>query len=81
MTKTSIAMAILALAVLTGREPLSAQEFDRPSETDERMATGPAVGERVPDFTGVDQDGEPVAWSDIKGPSGALILFYRSADW
>jgi cytochrome oxidase Cu insertion factor (SCO1/SenC/PrrC family) len=61
--------------------PGQAQEFDRPSSSDESMTTGPAVGERIPDFAGIDQHGKRLSWSEIKGPNGALILFYRSADW
>ena len=42
---------------------------------------GPQVGERVPDFTLKDQNGKtwPLEW--IMGPKGAMLVFYRSADW
>lgn len=55
--------------------------FDRPDATDENMQTGPAVGEKIPDFDGLDQNDRRVSFDDVKGPNGALILFYRSADW
>ncbi len=48
---------------------------------DEGMVTGPKIGERIPDFTALDQSGALLSFDDIKGPNGAMILFHRSADW
>ena len=48
---------------------------------DEGMVTGPEIGERIPDFTALDQNGSLLDFDDIKGPNGAMILFHRSADW
>ena len=48
---------------------------------DEDMVTGPEIGERIPDFSGLDQNGTLIRFDDIKGPNGAMILFHRSADW
>ena len=45
------------------------------------MITGPKIGERIPDFAALDQNGALVGFDDIKGPNGAMILFHRSADW
>jgi hypothetical protein len=42
---------------------------------------GPQVGERVPDFSLPDQTGRPVSLASILGPNGAILMFYRSADW
>jgi hypothetical protein len=42
---------------------------------------GPQVGERVPDFTLKDQNGKTWTLQSIMGPKGAMIVFYRSADW
>jgi len=42
---------------------------------------GPQVGERVADFTLPDQNGRLVSLESILGPNGALLMFYRSADW
>jgi hypothetical protein len=42
---------------------------------------GPEVGERVPDFAGTDQFGRRQTLQSILGPKGALIVFYRSAEW
>lgn len=42
---------------------------------------GPQVGERVADFTLPDQHGSLVSLDSILGPNGAILMFYRSADW
>jgi cytochrome oxidase Cu insertion factor (SCO1/SenC/PrrC family) len=42
---------------------------------------GPQVGERVPDFTLPDQHGNPVSLASILRSNGAILMFYRSADW
>ena len=45
------------------------------------MKTGPAVGERVPQFSLPDQNGRVMDLTTISGPKGAMLVFYRSADW
>lgn len=45
------------------------------------MATGPAVGEKVPDFTLPDQNGREWSLSQLMGSKGLLLVFVRSADW
>jgi hypothetical protein len=42
---------------------------------------GPKVGESVPDFELPDQRGTPRKLSALLGPKGAMLVFYRSADW
>ena len=42
---------------------------------------GPQIGERVPDFSLKDQSGETRTVSSILGPKGAMLVFFRSADW
>jgi len=43
--------------------------------------TGPAVGKPVPAFHLPDQTGAEHSLQSILGPKGALLVFYRSADW
>ena len=45
------------------------------------LPTGPVVGTRVPDFTAVDTEGRPQTLQSLMGPKGALLVFFRSADW
>jgi hypothetical protein len=42
---------------------------------------GPQVGDRVPDFTLTDQHGQSRTLASLVGPRGAMLVFYRSADW
>ncbi len=42
---------------------------------------GPKVGERLPDFTLRDQHGNEQSLKSLVGPKGAIVVFFRSADW
>src|SRR5262245_30814776 len=42
---------------------------------------GPQIGARVPDFTLLDQKGQPRTLASLMGPKGLMLVFYRSADW
>ena len=42
---------------------------------------GPQVGAVVPAFTGVDQFGKSHTLASSYGPKGAMLVFFRSADW
>lgn len=42
---------------------------------------GPAIGAKMPGFELQDQDGKAHSLQSLLGPKGAVILFYRSADW
>ena len=43
--------------------------------------TGPATGEKVPDFEAVDQNGASHSLRSLMGPKGMMLVFFRSADW
>jgi hypothetical protein len=47
----------------------------------QKISTGPEPGSIVPDFTAQDQTGRTQTLKSIMGPKGALLVFYRSADW
>jgi cytochrome oxidase Cu insertion factor (SCO1/SenC/PrrC family) len=42
---------------------------------------GPSIGARIPDFEAIDQNGTSRRLASIAGPKGAVLIFYRSADW
>ena len=44
-------------------------------------AVGPQVGTKVPGFSGVDQFGRTHTLESSLGPKGAMLVFFRSADW
>jgi hypothetical protein len=45
------------------------------------IQTGPAVRQKIPDFRAQDQNGKMQTLASISGPEGAMLVFYRSADW
>ncbi len=66
---------VLALAV-TAQVP-----FDTDDPLDADFRTGVEIGARIPDFRVKDLHGKVWDFEAIKGPRGALLHFYRSADW
>ena len=42
---------------------------------------GPPVGSKMPGFELKDQDGKTHTLASLLGPKGAVIVFFRSADW
>ena len=45
------------------------------------IKTGPDAGTPAPDFSALDQAGRTQTLKSIMGPKGAMLVFYRSADW
>ena len=43
--------------------------------------TGPAVGAMLPAFSATDQNGLTQSLSSVMGAKGAMLVFFRSADW
>jgi hypothetical protein len=46
-----------------------------------QIKTGPAIGSAIPAFEAPDQNGHGQTLSSVAGSKGALLVFYRSADW
>ena len=42
---------------------------------------GPRIGAIVPAFSGVDQFGRKQTLQTVIGQEGAMLVFFRSADW
>jgi hypothetical protein len=47
----------------------------------QNIKTGPEIGQQVPAFSAQDQDGRTQTLKSIMGPNGAMLVFFRSADW
>jgi hypothetical protein len=62
---TVLGVALLQLSALQAQPP----------------KTGPAVGQFVPDFSAQDQANRTQTLKSILGPKGAMLVFFRSADW
>jgi hypothetical protein len=65
----AVLCGILSPLVLWGRTPVDLSKL------------GPQAGQRVPDFSLKDQNGKSWTRESILGPNGAMLVFYRSADW
>jgi len=65
MVKNTFLACLLPIAALHGQN----------------IKTGPAVGQVVPGFSATDQEGQNQTLKSIMGPKGAMIVFFRSADW
>jgi hypothetical protein len=73
-------LSSFGLALLAGLLPQIPVMAQSPAKIDVSKL-GPQVGARVPDFNLKDQNGKTWALSAIMGPKGAMLVFYRSADW
>lgn len=51
------------------------------AQTPRPAKTGPAVGEVVPAFSATDQTGRTQTLASVMGTKGAMLVFFRSADW
>ena len=69
---------IVSIIAATSASILVAQS---PGQKIDLSKLGPQVGERIPDFRLRDQNGKPWNLQSIMGPKGAMLVFYRSADW
>ena len=65
------AIALLVVATTTGSQPAAPDP----------RTVGPQVGSKVPAFTLPDQTGQSRTLASLMGPKGAIIVFFRSADW
>lgn len=71
-----------ALCLLISIATLSAtRQQQAPAAAIEVQMLGPQVGAQVPEFSLRDQRGETRTLSSLMGPKGAILVFFRSADW
>jgi hypothetical protein len=77
LDSTVLSLATLLLISPASRSPIMAQTRTRIDVS----KLGPQVGEHVPDFSLKDQNGQTRTLQSIMGPKGAMLVFYRSADW
>ena len=77
MPRSTLLAAVLLAGVLSD---LPAAQQAAPTPVDV-SALGPQVGQQVPDFRLTDQAGRTWTRESIMGPRGAMLVFFRSADW
>ncbi len=71
----------LLFALFLTHPAFSQEILDPLHRFDVGFKTGIRVGQKIPPFKAVDQNGKARDFDSIKGPQGAVILFHRSADW
>jgi hypothetical protein len=67
----------LFCSVLPSLPAVAGQSFQKVDTS----AIGPSVGQRVPDFSGTDQYDRQHSLASSMGAKGAMLVFFRSADW
>ncbi len=66
------ALFVLAVVQVIGQQPAPTVDVEK---------LGPQVGAAVPDFSLPDQHGAMRSLKALMGPKGAILVFFRSADW
>ena len=74
------ALLIASAALSSIGVPLTAQTTPTREKID-LSRVGPGIGERVPDFSLQDQTGRTRTLPSVLGSKGAMLVFFRSADW
>jgi hypothetical protein len=73
---------LAACAAPPSADPPAPAESAAPGRTPiDVSALGPQVGEPVPDFSLIDQNGTARSRDALMGPKGLMLVFIRSADW
>ena len=72
---------VLLIVLSLSAVAMAQLSFDPPDPLDGNPQTGLELGEKIPAFRAVDQNGRSWSFDTLKGPKGALLLFFRSADW
>jgi cytochrome oxidase Cu insertion factor (SCO1/SenC/PrrC family) len=82
MFSSFLSILVLGLGVfLTGVGRAPEPQADRSASRVDVETVGPKVGDGLPDFSLRDQHGEVRSLKSVLGPNGAIIVFFRSADW
>ena len=74
------ALLIASAALFPTGMTVTAQTTPKHEKVD-LSKVGPKIGERVPDFSLQDQTGRARTLASVLGPKGAMLVFFRSADW
>ena len=77
MLQRSLILVVIFVTGMSVFARQTAQQFD----PNANLKTGPAVGEKIPAFTAIDQTGKMQDFDSLKGPQGLVLFFNRSVDW
>jgi len=83
MSSSMRILSIWPVLVLLAMFPLQAPGGGQPGQPQaiDVEKLGPQVGQQIPDFRLQDQNGKTWTPQSIMGPKGAMLVFFRSADW
>lgn len=79
--KANILHDIVAKMGAGGAEITTESWLDFVEAQNDGFKTGPAIGEKIPEFTLPDQHGAMRSLRDLMGANGLLLVFSRSAGW
>ena len=77
-SRTILVLSALVVATAIGH---ARGQSNTPAVKIDVDTLGPNVGDTLPDFSLRDQRGEMRTLKSLLGPAGAVIVFFRSADW
>jgi hypothetical protein len=80
-TKASILRGMIGRLGAGGADITLNDWLDFVQAQNDDYKTGPAIGEKVPQFALPDQHGQTRTLNDLMGTNGLLLVFSRSADW
>jgi hypothetical protein len=78
---SGLALGVGALCVLSAIGIAARQQSSAPVTTIDVDTVGPKVGDALLEFSLRDQTGQLRSLKSLLGPNGAVIVFFRSADW
>jgi hypothetical protein len=76
-----IALGVSLLALAPAVVSAARQQLNTPASSVDVETVGPRVGDALPEFNLHDQGGRVRSLKSLLGPNGAVIVFFRSADW
>jgi hypothetical protein len=80
--RVACALALISLLIMPRLLLAQGNEHQQTPEAEKSaFATGPEVGQNIPYFNALDQNGRLQDFNSVRGPKGAMIVFLRSADW
>jgi cytochrome oxidase Cu insertion factor (SCO1/SenC/PrrC family) len=77
--RIALGVSLLAFAPAVGFA--ARQQLNTPASSVDVDTVGPRVGDALPEFSLKDQSGRMRSLKSLLGANGAVIVFFRSADW
>jgi len=75
------AVGIFLMTLVTTAAGISEAQSRSGATAVDIQGLGPQVGQMLPDFRLPDQRGQERTLQSLLGPNGAVVVFFRSADW